>query len=152
MIPELCEININYLIKIIHYIISATFLLVALVLIIRSIWAIRNSINYSRIDKYLAFAFLVNLYLQLVLGLLLFTNLGIGSDYHYLENGNNDMIAKRLWPIEHIVLMVFALFIANLGFIAALQTRKSKNRHKKVLIYYLIALILIAYSLFSIYV
>ena len=108
--------------------------------------------NYSRIDKYIAFAFLVNLYLQLVLGLLLFSKLGVGSDYSYLENGNSEMIGKRLWPIEHIVLMVFALFIANLGYISALQTHNSIKRHKKILIYYFIAMVLIAYSLLSIYV
>ena len=152
MTTELCDINLNYLIKIVHYIVSGTFLIVALALTIRSVWAIKNKVNYSRTDKYLAFAFLINLYLQLILGLLLFTNLGVGSDYHYLENSNSEMIAKRLWPIEHIVLMVFALFIANLGFISSLQTRDSIKRHKKILIYYLIALALIAYSLFAIYV
>ena len=57
------------------------------------------------------------------------------------------LASKRFWPIEHIVLMLFALLIANLGLIFSSQSTLDKEKHKKVLIYYMIALIMIAVSL-----
>lgn len=147
----LIEIFTPYVIKIVHYIISVTFLIFALVLTIRSTLGINKKLAYTRFDKFLAFAFIINLYLQLILGLFLFTNLGSGTDYYYLGSGNSEMVSKRLWPVEHIVLMLFALLIANLGLIFSLQTKDSLSRFKKILIYYLIAIILIAFSLLSIY-
>jgi hypothetical protein len=43
--------------------------------------------------------------------------------------------------------MLFALLIANLGLIFSNQTLVDKEKHKKILIYYAIALIMIAVSL-----
>jgi hypothetical protein len=57
------------------------------------------------------------------------------------------MVSKRLWPIEHIVLMLFALFIANLGLIISLKSSVDRDKHQKILIYYLISLFMIALSL-----
>jgi len=152
MIASLNEaVTLQYVTKIIHYIVSVSFLIIAVILTIRSVRGITKKLPYSRFDKFLAFAFIINLYLQLILGLFLFTNLGSGSDYHYLESANSEMVSKRLWPIEHIVLMLFALFIANLGLIFSMQTKNSLSRFKKVMIYYLISVILIAFSLLSIY-
>jgi hypothetical protein len=59
------------------------------------------------------------------------------------------MVSKRLWPIEHIVLMLFALFIANLGLIISIKSNVDKDKHQKILIYYLISLFMIAMSLIN---
>lgn len=152
MTTGLSEIFSPHVIKIIHYTVSVTFLIFAVALTIRSVFGIKNKLPYTRFDKFLSFGFIINLYLQLVLGLFLFTNLGTGSDYNYLASGNSEMVSKRLWPIEHIVLMLFALFIANLGLIFSMQTKNSLGKFKKVLIYYLFSIVLIAFSLLSIYV
>jgi len=151
MATTLSEIFTPDVVKIIHYIVSVTFLIFALALIVRSILGISKKLPYTKLDKFLAFAFIINLYLQLILGLFLFTNLGTGADYNYLGSGSSEMVSKRLWPVEHIVLMLFALLIANLGLIFSLQTKNNLSRFKKVLTYYLIAIILIAFSLLSIY-
>lgn len=140
-------------IKVLHIIVSVTFLLFAILLIIRSIRGIVKKSPYGKLDKFLSYAFIINLYLQLIFGFVLFTNLGSGNDYNYLGGGDPaDLISKRLWPVEHIVLMLFALFIANLGLILSTQTKESRGKFKKVLIYYLLSIVLIAFSLFSIYV
>jgi hypothetical protein len=139
-------------VKIIHYAVSVSFLTFAIILLARSIRGLAKNRPYTRFDKFLAFAFIINLYLQLILGLFLFTNLGTGLDFHYLESGNTEMVSKRLWPIEHIILMLFALFIANLGLIFSLQTKNSFSKFKIILIYYVISILLIAFSLLSIYV
>ncbi|MDA3907301.1 MAG: hypothetical protein PF484_14610 [Bacteroidales bacterium] len=135
----------------IHYFISVSFLVIAIWLIIRSFRGIIRGLTYLKIDKTLAYLFIIGLYLQLLLGLILFTNLSIfGYDYQSAD-GSVAMVSKRLWPIEHIVLMLFALFIANLGLIFSGKSNISTTKHRKILIYYSTAIALIAISLASIY-
>ncbi len=136
-------------IKTIHYVVSFSFLVFALWLTVRSVRGIVASKEYIKLDKFLAYAFIISLYLQLIFGLILFTNLGSPEGYEYL---GTEGVEKRLWPVEHIVLMLFALFIANLGLISSHQSKQSKAKHRKVLIFYLISVSIIAYSLLSIYV
>lgn len=141
-----------HIIKILHYIISSAFLIIALILIYRSIIGIVNKKKYTSFDKILSYAFIINLYLQLIFGLILFSNLGSAVGYEYVSaDGTLKMVSKRFWPIEHIVLMTFALFIANLGFIFSNKSQESLSKHKRVLIYYCLAIVLIAYSMGSIY-
>ncbi len=135
----------------IHYIISVSFLVFAVWLIIRAIKGIIFDTPYLKIDKSLAYLFIIGLYLQLLLGLILFTNLSIfGYDYQSAD-GSVAMVSKRLWPIEHIVLMLFALFIANLGLIFSGKSHVDATKHQKILLYYSVAIGLIAISLASIY-
>jgi len=140
-------------VKIVHYVVSLCFLVFAVLLIYRSVSGIRQKREFSTFDKFLSYAFIINLYLQLIFGIILFTNLGTdaGLNYMGIEEGM-EKVSKRLWPVEHIVLMLFALFIANLGLISSLKTHDSKGRYRKVLIYYLLSIFLIAFSLISIYV
>lgn len=135
-----------------HTLISVTFLVVAICLIIRSIRGIALGLPYTKLDKTLSYIFIVNLYLQLLFGLILFSNLGsqLGYDYQSAD-GSVATVSKRLWPVEHIVLMLFALFIANLGLIFSNKSSDSKIKHRKILTYYLVAITLIAISLGSIY-
>ncbi|MBI9054109.1 MAG: hypothetical protein JEY96_09860 [Bacteroidales bacterium] len=140
------------LIKFFHYIISGTFLIIAIVLIYRSISGVIKKKNYKFFDRFLSSSFIINLYLQLIFGLILFSNLGSSLGYDYVsDDGTVKMISKRFWPIEHIVLMIFALLIANLGFIFSNISTESNVKFKKVLIYYSLAILLIAYSLGAIY-
>jgi heme A synthase len=141
-----------YIIKILHYIISTTFLFIAVILIYRSIIGIIKKSEYTLFDRILSSAFMIDLYLQLIFGLILFSNLGSSLGYDYVSaDGTVSVVTKRFWPIEHIVLMIFALFIANLGFILSNKSKESKSKYKKVLIYYCLSILLIAYSLGAIY-
>ncbi len=152
MIADLNIITGASTIKTIHYIVSVTFLIFAVWLVFRSVRGITLSKHYARLDKFLSYAFIINLYVQLVFGLILFSNLGSPEGYEYLGAGGElKGVSKRLWPIEHIILMLFALFIANLGLISTSKSQKSKVKHRKILIYYLVSVAIIAYSLLSIY-
>jgi heme A synthase len=132
----------------IHSIISVTLLLISFWVIMRSVQGIIKNKVYTKLDKFLSFAFIINLYLQLIFGLILFSNLGTSSGYEYLGGDlSSNAVSKRLWPIEHIVLMLFALFIANLGLIISLKSNNDKDKYQKILIYYLISLFMIALSL-----
>jgi len=137
-------------IKSVHTVISMAFLIVAVWLLVRSVKGIRKNNSYTRLDKFLSYAFIINLYLQLIFGLILFSNQGaVDPDYSNAENALK-MASNRFWPIEHIVLMLFALFIANLGLIFSNQSLASKEKHRKILIYYTSAIIMIAISLSAI--
>lgn len=135
------------IIKLVHSIISVTLLIIAFWVILRSVQGVVKNKVYSRLDKILSYAFIVNLYLQLIFGLILFSNLGSTLGYDYTGTMPGDMASKRLWPIEHIVLMLFALFIANLGLIISIKTNIDREKHHKILLYYIISLLMIALSL-----
>lgn len=142
-----------HLLKVIHTIISMTFMIIAIAIVIRSVRGIKQNKEYTSLDKFLSYAFIVNLYLQLILGLFLFSNMGSSFGYDYLSaDGSMKVASKRLWPVEHMVLMLFALFIANLGLIVSIKSSDKKEKHKKVMIYYLISILLIAISLSGIYI
>jgi heme A synthase len=135
-------------IRSIHTIISMTFMVIAVWLLIRSVQGIWKGYAYTGLDKFLAYGFIVNLYLQLIFGLILFVNPAsvANRDYSGAQSAL-EMASKRFWPIEHIVLMLFALFIANLGLIFSNKSTDSREKHRKIIIYYAIALIMIAISL-----
>jgi hypothetical protein len=82
----------------------------------------------------------------------LFSNLGSTLGYNYLSADNTmKIVSKRLWPFEHIVLMLFVLLIANLGLIISLNTTSDIGKFRTILIYYSISILLIGLSLSAIY-
>jgi len=139
------------LIKLIHTIISGAFLIIAPWLIVRSVRGILKNHAYTALDRFLSYGFIINLYLQLVFGLILFSNRNstVNDNFSSPEEALK-MASNRFWPIEHIVLMLFALFIANLGLILSNQSLSDKEKHKKILTYYVVALLMIAISLIAI--
>lgn len=150
------ELNISggyQIFKFFHSLISFTFLVIAIWLIIRSSIGVIKTKPYTKLDKSLSYGFIINLYLQLIFGIILFTNIRSSEGFDYLGAGGSlKVVSKRLWPVEHIVLMLFALFIANLGLILSSKAKESKEKHKKVLIYYITSIVLIIFSLGVIYV
>ncbi len=146
MILNLVVLESSNIMKSLHAMISGTFAIVAGWLVFRSLRGFIKIIPYTKLDKYLSYGFIITLYLQLIFGLILFAN----PNDTMASSGVQDamkLASKRFWPIEHIVLMLFALLIANLGLIFSSQSSVDRDKHKKVLIYYMIALIMIAVSL-----
>ncbi len=142
----------HQLIKMVHTFISMTFLIIAIWLFYRSIQGFIQNWSYSRLDKYLSYAFIINLYLQLIFGFLLMAYPEVVIGHELVNQATTlKLAAKRFWPIEHIVLMLFALFIANLGLIFSNSAQVNKEKYRKVLIYYAISMVLIALSLSSTY-
>ena len=139
------------LIKHVHTFISGAFLIFAVWLIIRSVRGIIKDLVYTRLDKFISYGFIINLYLQLIFGLFLFSNHNSTVDDNFSSaEGALKMASNRFWPIEHIVLMLFALFIANLGLILSNQSLSGKEKHRKILTYYVVAILMIAISLIAI--
>ena len=140
----------HQIIKTIHTLISMTFLIVAIWLFYRAIRGFLKNLAYTSLDKFLSYAFIVNLYLQLIFGFFLMVS---PASFPGQELVNQDITMKlatrRFWPMEHIVLMLFALFIANLGLIFSNSAQANKEKYRKVIVYYAIAVVLIMLSLGS---
>jgi hypothetical protein len=142
-------IDSSNLIKSGHTIISGTFLIIAVWLVTRSVRGIAKNYTYAHLDKLLSYGFIIALYLQLIFGLILFASPNPADNYSDID-GALKMVSKRFWPIEHIVFMLFALFIANIGLIFSNQARESREKYRKILIYYSIAIVMIAISLITV--
>lgn len=151
MAPSIEILDSSNWIKSVHTLISITFLVIAVWLVFRSVRGIRKNYPYTTLDKLLSYGFIITLYLQLIFGLILFVNPEtVNGNYIPNVEGALKLASKRFWPIEHIVLMLFALFIANVGLIFSNQTPGGREKHRKVLIYYAIAVVMIAVSLIAI--
>jgi len=146
MVINLVVLESSNIMKSLHTMISGSFAIIAIWLVTRSVRGIIKNHPYHALDKYLSYGFIITLYLQLIFGLILFANPGEVQGSPGVQDAMK-LASKRFWPIEHIVLMLFALLIANLGLLFSSQSRIDKDKHKKVLIYYMIALIMIAVSL-----
>ena len=144
--------NEHQIIKHVHTFISVTFLIVAIWLFFRALKGFFRDLVYATLDKILSYVFIVNLYLQLIFGFFLFANPAtVTGQVMASQDVTMKLASRRFWPVEHIVLMLFALFIANLGLILSSTTSVSREKYRKTLIYYAIAIILIVLSLGSTY-
>jgi len=151
MILNLEIVDSYSIIKHVHTVISGAFMIFAVWLIIRSVQGIIKNRAYTGLDKFISYGFIINLYLQLVFGLILFSNHNSSVDDNFSNaEGALKMASNRFWPIEHIVLMLFALFIANLGLILTNQSQSDKEKHRKILTYYVVSILMIAISLIAI--
>jgi hypothetical protein len=146
MEPTSHILEISNLLKSVHTIISITFLLIAVWLLTRSVRGYWKNHTFSFLDTLLSYGFIIALYLQLIFGLILFASPNPADNYSNID-GALKMVSKRFWPVEHIVFMLFALFIANIGLIFSNQAKESGEKYRKIIIYYSIAIVMIAISL-----
>ena len=146
MEPNSHILEISNLLKNLHTVISVTFLVIALWMLVRSIKGYLKNLTFKYLDTLLSYGFIIALYLQLIFGLILFASPNPADNYSNID-GALKMVSRRFWPVEHIVFMLFALFIANIGLIFSNQARESREKYRKILIYYSIAIVMIAISL-----
>ena len=139
-------LEVSSLLKNLHTVISITFLVIAIWLLVRTIRGYYEKKTFKYLDLLLSYGFIIALYLQLIFGLILYASPNAAEHYTNLD-GALKMVSRRFWPIEHIVLMLFALLIANIGLIFANQAKESREKFRKILVYYSIAIAMIAISL-----
>lgn len=100
--------------------------------------------TYQKKDKTLATSLIGTLHLQLVVGLLLYF---VFSPITTTALDNMKMAMKvgavRYWAVEHIVVMIVAVAIAQIGSIRVKKTSSDKKKFRLQAIFYGIALVLI---------
>ncbi|MGG9971523.1 hypothetical protein ACQ33O_06985 [Ferruginibacter sp. SUN002] len=114
------------------------------------VWAILNAIsglsskrNYASSDKKIGLFFLISADIQLLIGLILYFT---GPWFAALKN-NAGAIMKdatgRFFAVEHMSMMIVAIAAIHIGYSATKKATTDNSKHKKSLIFFAIALIII---------
>jgi hypothetical protein len=131
----------------IHIFISTLTLVSGFFVIFRSIYGWAGHKPFTRTDTIASVVFTVALYLQLVLGFLIYFTLRTSLDGPLWDvpDTKNDA-SLRFWAIEHIALMIFALFLTQLGRIFISRSNTASLKFKASLFYYGASMLLILFS------
>jgi hypothetical protein len=131
----------------IHIIISTLTLLAGIATVALSVHGLVRKRNYGRSDFGVSLAFNVALYLQLILGSLIYYLLRTSQEGPMWEvpDTQNDA-SLRFWAIEHIALMIFALFLTQLGRAFIKKSKVPYRQFRASLFYFGTSLLLILFS------
>ena len=132
----------------IHIVISSITLLAGIATIALSVQGIIRKREYGRSDFGVSMVFNVALYFQLILGFLIYYLLRSAQEGPMWEvpDTQNDA-SLRFWAIEHIALMIFALFLTQLGRAFIKKSKGSFRKFRASLFYFGASLLLILFSM-----
>jgi hypothetical protein len=113
-----------------------------------SVQGIIRKREYGRSDFGVSMVFNVALYFQLILGFLIYYLLRTAQEGPMWEvpDTQNDA-SLRFWAIEHIALMIFALFLTQLGRAFIKKSKGSFRKFRASLFYFGASLLLILFSM-----
>ena len=131
-----------------HIVISIFLSLIAFYIVNRSIFGLIKNLNFSVFQDYYVPVFaVVLLYIELILGLLLYS-MHMTKLEDFINQANaNDYFSSRFWAIEHTILMFFAIIFGHLGLVYAKNLINNREKFKMNLIYFGISFVLIMISL-----
>ena len=131
----------------VHIIISSLFILLGLVVVVSSLIGWIRNLAYTNVYNQLSRIFLWLLYVQLILGVMLYYFLGSNSGNTSLSHEdallNRDL---RYWVIEHFSVMIFTLALTQLGRLFILNNIHDKQKFKNTAFFYGISYLLIIIS------
>ena len=135
-------------ILIIHIIISIFLIVLALYIVVRSLIGVLKQISFSNFqDIQLPIVAVVLLYLELILGLLLY-GIYIYKLESLITQANADAyFSARFWAVEHAILMFFAIIFGHLGLVYAKNLEDDGQKFKKNLLYFGLSFVLISISI-----
>ena len=135
-------------ILIIHIIISVFLIFLALYIVVRSLIGVLKQIPFSNFqDIQLPIVAVVLLYLELILGLLLY-GIYIYKLESLITQANADAyFSARFWAVEHAILMFFAIIFGHLGLVYAKNLSDNNQKFKKNLLYFGLSSVLIFISI-----
>ncbi|TAL60751.1 MAG: cytochrome B [Bacteroidetes bacterium] len=90
-------------------------------------------------DKKVALFTLIAAHLQLVIGLILY----FGNNWHSNIGAAMKDSGLRFWSVEHMAMMLIAIALITVGYSAAKRGKDDEAKHKKIAIFFLLALIII---------
>ena len=131
-----------------HIIISIFLSLIAFYIVNRSIFGLIKNLNFSVFQDYYVPVFaVVLLYIELILGLLLYS-MHMTKLEDFINQANaNDYFSSRFWAIEHTILMFFAIIFGHLGLVYAKNLINNREKFKMNLTYFGLSFVLIMISL-----
>jgi hypothetical protein len=122
--------------------------------VVAGIWAVLNALGgliskreYSRGDNMSSLIFMISCDLQLLLGLILFVSNGW---FARLKTGMGVVMkdpVSRFFTVEHALIMIIAWILVHIGRSSVKRADNDTAKHKRMLIYYGIAIFLILISI-----
>jgi hypothetical protein len=132
----------------IHIYISTITLLAGITTLVLSILGWTGKREFTRKDSLSSLIFSIGLYFQLILGFMIYFTLRTSLEGAIWEVPDTENDASlRFWAIEHIALMILALFLTQLGRIFIKRSNISLIKFKASLFYNGASLLLILFSL-----
>ena len=136
------------IISIAHIIISIILTIVACYIVVRSFIGLIKGLFFSNfLDFYIPVFAVVLLYLELVLGLLLYYMHMSKLEGFISQTNANDYFSSRFWAIEHTILMIFAIIFGHLALVYSKNLSNNIAKYKMNLLYFGLSFILILISL-----
>ena len=135
-------------ILILHIVLSIILSTVSTYIVFRSFFGIIIKYNFSVYhDFYVPVASVSLLYLELILGLLLYS-LHMNKLEDFISQTNaNDYFSSRFWAVEHTILMFFSIIFGHLVLVYAKNLQNSTAKFRKNFIYFGLSFVLIMISL-----
>jgi len=127
----------------IHNFLRYVILLLILISIVKSFSGWMGKKQYTPGDKRFALFTLIAAHLQLVVGLILYfisqnVKVGLANMGEAMKNSE-----LRFWTVEHILMMLISIVLITLGYSLAKRAKENIGKHKRVAIYFLLALVII---------
>ncbi|MFW6227167.1 MAG: hypothetical protein ACOC31_03600 [Bacteroidota bacterium] len=136
----------NFVINI-HIVISSLFFLLAFFVVGLSVYKLTANKKFRSVDGLFGKGYLSFLYLQLISGSVL---------YFFLKPADNPQIITleqaiekselRFWAIEHLAMMIFALTLAQIGYLFISKSNSDKQKHRNTLFFYGFSLAVVTIS------
>ncbi|HEY3430534.1 MAG TPA: hypothetical protein VGK39_07655 [Cyclobacteriaceae bacterium] len=122
-----------------HSFLRYAVLILLLVVIVTSVMGWLNKKSYSETDNKLSLYLFIATHIQLLLGLILYTQSG------WVQFGKLAMKLKevRYWTVEHVSIMLIAIILITMARVTAKKMSSAEAKHKRMFIFNTIALALI---------
>ena len=114
----------------------------------RSFFGVLGKVNFSIFqDIKLPIIAVVFLYLELILGVLLYAIYINKLEVLITQANANAYFSARFWAVEHAILMLFAIIFGHLGLVYAKNLEDDGQKFKKNLLYFGLSFVLIFISI-----
>ena len=133
-------------VRILHNLLRWAVLLFGLLTFLRAISGVISKRNFTSGDTNSNFWFMMSCDIQLLLGLILYFN---GEYFERLKNFHVTMKDSywRFFSFEHGVMMIIAWLLVHIGRVSVKRAITSSSKHKRALIFFGLAIILILISI-----
>ena len=131
-----------------HIVISILLILLLLYIVIRSFFGVIGKVSFSKFqDIQLSIVAVIFLYLELILGILLYAIYINKLETLITQANANAYFSARFWAVEHAILMFFAIIFGHLGLVYAKNLSEDKQKFQKNLLYFGLSSVLIFISI-----
>jgi len=114
----------------------------------RSVFGLFGKVNFSVFqDIKLPIIAVIFLYLELILGFLLYAIYINKLEFLITQANANAYFSARFWAVEHAILMLFAIIFGHLGLVYAKNLKDDMKKFKKNFLYFGLSFVLIFISI-----